>query len=34
METVGNSPAEFAAVIPADIARVGKLIREAGIRED
>jgi tripartite-type tricarboxylate transporter receptor subunit TctC len=34
METVGDSPAEFAAVIRADIARVSKLIKEAGIRED
>jgi tripartite-type tricarboxylate transporter receptor subunit TctC len=34
METVGSSPAEFAAAIKADIARVGKVIKQAGIRED
>jgi tripartite-type tricarboxylate transporter receptor subunit TctC len=34
METVGTSPAEFASVIRTDIARVSKLVKEAGIRED
>jgi tripartite-type tricarboxylate transporter receptor subunit TctC len=32
-DVVGNSPSEFAAIRKADIARVGKVVREAGIRE-
>jgi tripartite-type tricarboxylate transporter receptor subunit TctC len=30
----GNSPAEFVAEIKSEIARWGKLIREAGIKGD
>jgi len=33
MEVVGNSPAEFAALIKAEMARLGRIISEAGIRE-
>ena len=33
-DVVGNSPAEFAAIRRADIARAGKVIRDAGIREE
>jgi len=32
IEAVGNTPEEFAAIIRDDIARKGKIIREAGIR--
>ncbi len=32
IEAVGNTPAEFAAIIREDIARKGKIIRDAGIR--
>jgi tripartite-type tricarboxylate transporter receptor subunit TctC len=32
IEGVGSSPAEFAAIIKADMARMGKVIRDAGIR--
>ena len=32
IETVGNSPEEFAAFIKTDIARWDKVIREAGIK--
>jgi len=31
-ETLGNSPQEFAAVIKAEMGRMGKVIRESGIR--
>lgn len=31
---VGNTPAEFATFIPAESARWGKLVRQAGIRAD
>ena len=34
VETVGNSPAEFAALIKTDMMRLGKVIREAGIRAE
>ena len=34
VEVVGNSPAELAAVLKAEMARLGKVIRDAGIRED
>lgn len=34
MEAVGNSPAEFAAIIKSDLARWAKVIREAGIKAD
>ena len=33
MEVVGNTPEEFGAGIKAEMARLGKVIREAGIRE-
>ena len=33
IEIVGNTPEEFAAGIKAEMARLGKVIREAGIRE-
>ena len=33
MEAVGSTPEELAALVKSDIARLGKLIREAGIRE-
>jgi tripartite-type tricarboxylate transporter receptor subunit TctC len=32
IEGIGSSPAEFAAIIKADMARMGKVIRDAGIR--
>jgi len=32
IEAVGNTPAEFAAIIKDDMTRKGKIIREAGIR--
>ena len=32
VEVVGSSPAEFAAYINADIARISKLIKEGGIK--
>jgi len=31
-DTVGNSPEEFAAIIKTDIARVSKIIKDAGIK--
>lgn len=34
LETVGNTPEQFAAVIQSDMVRIGKLIRDAGIRQD
>jgi tripartite-type tricarboxylate transporter receptor subunit TctC len=34
IEAVGNTPAEFAAIIRDDMAIKGKVIREAGIRMD
>ena len=34
MEAVGTSPEEFAGVIKADMAKWGKLIKDAGIHED
>ena len=33
MEAVGSTPEELATLVKSDIARLGKLIREAGIRE-
>ena len=33
-ETVGTSPGELAATIKSDIAVLGKLIRDAGIRAE
>ena len=34
VETVGSSPAQLAATIKSDIARMGKVIKDAGIREE
>jgi tripartite-type tricarboxylate transporter receptor subunit TctC len=34
VESVGSSPEELVALLKADIARWGKVIREAGIREE
>jgi tripartite-type tricarboxylate transporter receptor subunit TctC len=34
VETVGSTPEEFAAAIRTDTARLSKVIRDAGIRED
>ncbi len=34
LEAVGSSPEEFAAVIRAEMARMGKVIRDAGIRDE
>jgi len=34
VETVGSSPAELAATIKTEISRMGKVIKEAGIRAD
>ncbi len=34
METVGSSPEELAATIKSEIARLGKVVRDAGIRAD
>jgi hypothetical protein len=31
---VGDTPEQFAAMIKADMARMGKVIKEAGIRVD
>lgn len=33
-DTIGNTPEQFAAQIRSDIARWGKVIREAGIKAD
>jgi tripartite-type tricarboxylate transporter receptor subunit TctC len=34
LETVGNTPQEFAAMVKADMVKWGKVIKDAGIRED
>lgn len=34
IEVVGSSPAQFAAAIKTDMARTGKILRDAGIRTD
>lgn len=34
VEPVGSSPAEFAAIIQADMTRMGKVIKDAGIKVD
>jgi tripartite-type tricarboxylate transporter receptor subunit TctC len=34
LETVGNTPAQFAAMIKSDMAKWGKVIKDAGIREE
>ena len=33
-ETVGSSPAQFSASIKSEMTRLGKVIRDAGIRAD
>ena len=33
VETVGNTPREFAAAIKSDMNKLGKIIKDAGIRE-
>lgn len=33
-EAVGSTPAQFAAIIKADMARMGRVIKDAGIREE
>jgi len=33
-ETVGNTPEEFSAIVKSDMAKMGKLIKDAGIRAD
>ena len=34
METTGSSPEGFAAAMKAEIGRLGKVIKEAGIRDE
>ena len=34
IEVVGNSPEGFAATVKSDIARIGKLIKDAGIKTE
>ena len=34
LEVVGNTPQEFAVAIKSDVARMGKVIKEVGIREE
>ena len=34
IETVGNTPEEFTAIIKSEIARIGKVIKDAGIKAD
>ena len=34
LETVGNTPEQFAAMVKSDMAKWGKLIKDAGIREE
>ena len=34
VETVGSTPAEFAATVKNEVAKWGKLIRDAGIRDE
>ena len=34
IETVGSTPAEFAAMVKSQMAKMGKVIKEAGIRSD
>lgn len=34
IEVVGSSPAQFSAAIKADMARMGPIIRKAGMRTD
>ena len=34
VETVGSAPEEFAAVIKSEMARLGKMIKEIGIKPE
>ena len=34
VETVGNTPEEFIATIKSEIGRMGKVIKDAGIKAD
>ena len=34
VETIGSSPEELAAAMKSDIARLGKVIKDAGIRDE
>ena len=34
VETVGSTPQELAATIKSEIARIGKVIKDAGIRDE
>ena len=34
VETVGSTPQELAATIKAEIARIGKVLKDAGIRDE
>ena len=34
VETVGSTPEQFTAAMKAEMNRMGKVIRDAGIRED
>jgi tripartite-type tricarboxylate transporter receptor subunit TctC len=34
VEAISSSPAELAAIIKSEVARLGKVIKDAGIRED
>jgi tripartite-type tricarboxylate transporter receptor subunit TctC len=34
VEVVGSSPAQFAAVIKSDLVKMGKVIKDAGIKAD
>jgi len=34
VETVGSTPQEFANTVKSEMARLGKLIRDAGIRDE
>jgi tripartite-type tricarboxylate transporter receptor subunit TctC len=34
VETIGSSPEALAAAVKSEMTRLGKLIRDAGIRED
>ena len=33
-EAVGNTPEQFAAIVKSDMARLGRVIRDAGIRAE
>jgi tripartite-type tricarboxylate transporter receptor subunit TctC len=34
VEAVGSSPEEFAATVKSEMARLGKMLRDAGIRDE